>query len=230
MVDNLGGISWDEIKQKGFARYTGLGSQYLNLGNATDIEPQQTITANTWHTVKKQPWPTLTRRIQFYIDHPFFLEQGEQLPMHKESPAIGGTYPLRMTGGHTRWSIHASWRDDANLLRLQRGEPEIHIGAVDAAQRGIGDGDRVRVFNDVGDFETMAKVIPGLRPGQVLIHHAWEPFQYAGRRSYATVTASPINPLQLAGGYFHLQPLPNAATPGPSDRDTRVEIERVVSA
>ena len=230
MVDNLGGISWDEIKQKGFARYTGLGSQYLNLGNATDIEPQQTITANTWHTVKKQPWPTLTRRIQFYIDHPFFLEQGEQLPMHKDSPPIGGAYPLRMTGGHTRWSIHASWRDDANLLRLQRGEPEIHIGAVDAAQRGIGDGDRVRVFNDVGDFETMAKVIPGLRPGQVLIHHAWEPFQYAGRRSYATVTASPINPLQLAGGYFHLQPLPNAATPGPSDRDTRVEIERVVSA
>jgi hypothetical protein len=31
----------------------------------------------------------------------------------------------------------------------------------------------------------------------------------------------------LAGGYFHLQPLPEANTPGPTDRDTRVEVERI---
>ncbi|MBK7251082.1 MAG: molybdopterin-dependent oxidoreductase [Gammaproteobacteria bacterium] len=230
MIDNLGGISWQEIKRKGFARYTGLGTQFLNLGNATDIEAKESITANTWHTGKKQPWPTLTRRIQFYIDHPFFLEQGEQLPVHKDSPTIGGDYPLRLTGAHTRWSIHASWRDESHLLRLQRGEPEIHISKPDAARRGIGDGDRVRVFNDVGSFEIMAKVLPNLRPGQVIVYHAWEPFQFRDGRSYATATASPINPLQLAGGYFHLQPLPFAGTPGPSDRDTRVEVARLAAA
>ncbi|MBV6416032.1 MAG: Dimethylsulfide dehydrogenase subunit alpha [Steroidobacteraceae bacterium] len=230
MVDNLGGISWEEIRKKGYARYTGLGTQFLNLGNATDIKADETITANTWHTEKKQPWPTLTRRIQFYIDHPFFLEQGEQLPSHKDSPAIGGAYPLRMTCAHARWSIHASWRDDKYLLRLQRGEPEIQIGTRDAARRGIVDGDRVRVYNDIGSFKTLAKVVPGLRPGQVLVHHAWEPFQYEDGKSYATVTANPLNPLQLAGGYFHLQPLPNAGTPGPADRDTVVEVERMISA
>ena len=230
MVDTLGDISWQEIKQKGYARYTGLGTQFLNLGNATDIEPDKTITANTWHTEKKQPWPTLTRRLQFYIDHPFFLEQGEELPVHKDSPAIGGDYPLHMTGGHARWSIHASWRDELNLLRLQRGEPAILMGPQDAGRRSIADGDRVRVFNDIGSFETMAKVVPSMRPGQVLMYHAWEPFQFKGGKSYATIEPSPINPLQLAGEYFHLQPLPNAGTPGPSDRDTRVEIERVQAA
>ncbi len=230
MVDNLGDISWQEIKHKGYARYTGLGTQYLNLGNATDIEPDETITANTWHTEKKQPWPTLTRRLQFYNDHPFFLEQGEELPVHKDSPAIGGDYPLHMTGGHARWSIHASWRDEAHLLRLQRGEPVILMGREDAGRRGVADGDRVRVFNDIGSFETMAKVVPSMRPGQVLMYHAWEPFQFKSGKSYATVEPSPINPLQLAGGYFHLQPLPQAGTPGPSDRDTRVEIERVRAA
>ncbi|MCG3170006.1 MAG: Dimethylsulfide dehydrogenase subunit alpha [Pseudomonadales bacterium] len=230
MTTNLGGIGWEELKRKGFARYTALDISLINTANATDIAPDATITANTWHTEKKLPWPTLTRRIQFYIDHPFFMEQGEQLPTHKDSPAIGGDHPLRMTGGHTRWSIHASWRDHPNLLRLQRGEPTIFINSDDALQRGIADGDLVRVFNDIDSFETRATILPGLRPGQLMQHHAWEPFQYRDGKSYAAVTASPINPLQLAGGYFHLQPLPLAATPGPSDRDTRVEIERVERA
>jgi hypothetical protein len=69
------------------------GDQPRN-GHATDIEPDQTITANTWQA-EKQPWPTLTRRIQFYIDHPFFLELGEALPVHKDNPKIGGDYPLK---------------------------------------------------------------------------------------------------------------------------------------
>ena len=47
---NLGGTSWDELKEKGFERYTELGMSMVNLGNATDIEPEETITANTWHT------------------------------------------------------------------------------------------------------------------------------------------------------------------------------------
>ena len=29
---------------------------------------------------KKRPYPTLTGRQQFYIDHPWFLELGEELP------------------------------------------------------------------------------------------------------------------------------------------------------
>jgi hypothetical protein len=33
---------------------------------------------------------------------------------------------------------------------------------------------------------------------------------------------SPINPIQLAGGYFHFQPTPLMGQPGPADRDTGV--------
>ena len=74
--------------------------------------------ANSWHVQKKIPWPTLTRRLQFYIDHPFYQELGEVLPVHKDLPPIGGNYPLRMTSGHNRWSIHAAWRDQKALLQL----------------------------------------------------------------------------------------------------------------
>lgn len=225
---NLNGINWQQLKEKGFERVTGLGMSFINLGNATDIKPNETITANTWHTEKKMPWPTLTRRIQFYIDHPFYLEQGEELPTHKDSPPIGGNYPLMLNGAHARWSIHAAWRDNPTLLRIGgRGEPTVWIGAHDAATRGISDNDRVRVFNDIGSYETLAKVVPSLRPGQVIVYHAWEPYQFKDRKSYSVLTPSPLNPLSLAGGYTHLQPVPEANTPGPTDRDTRVDIEKI---
>jgi len=226
LADNLDGIGWKELSEKGFHRYSDLSSGYMNMGNAGDLEADETFTANTWHTEKKHPWPTLTRRMQFYIDHDLYLELGEELPVHKDNPPIGGDHPLQLTSGHTRWSIHAAWRDDVHLLRLQRGEPALSIGLEDAAARGIRDGDPVRMFNDVSSCVLQAKVSAAVRPGQVIVYHAWEPFQFEAHRSQQALTPSPINPIQLAGGYFHLQPRMAVGTPGPSDRGTRVELQR----
>ncbi len=227
ITSNLGGVSWDELKEKGYARHTSLGRHPIAITNATDIEPDETITANTWHTNKKLPWPTLTRRMQFFIDHEFYLELGEQLPTHKAPPAIGGDYPLQMTGGHTRWSIHSAWRDHKLMLELQRGEPAIFVNQADASERGIADGDRVRVENDLGDFEIVAKVSAAVQPGQVIVYHAWEPFQFAGQKSHQSVTATPFNPIQMAGGYYHLQQFMTVGQPGMNDRGTRVEMSKL---
>ncbi len=229
LADNLDGVSWEELKEKGFHRYSDLGSGYMNMGSASDLQPDETFTANTWHTEKKHPWPTLTHRMQFYIDHDLYFELGEELPVHKDNPPIGGDYPLQLTGGHTRWSIHAAWRDEANMLRLQRGEPVLTLGMEDAATRQVRDGDRLRVFNDISSFEAQAKISPSVRPGQVIIYHAWEPFQFADHSSQHVLTPNPINPIQLAGGYSHLQPRMAVGTPGPSDRGTRVEVEKITT-
>ncbi len=226
---NLGGTSWRELKEKGFARFTSLGMSPVNIGNATDINEGETITANTWHTRDKYPWPTLTRRMQFYIDHERYFELGEELPVHKDNPAVGGDYPLKMTGGHTRWSIHSAWRDNAELLRLQRGGPVVYMSIDDATRRGVDDGDRVRAFNDIGEFELEAKVSASVRPGQAVVYHAWEPFQFPGGKSHQSAIPSPINPIQLAGGYTHLQPMMIMGEPGLNDRGTRIEIEKITS-
>jgi hypothetical protein len=61
----------------------------------------------------------------------------------------------------------------------------------------------------------------------VIIDHAWEPFQFRNRLSQQSITPSPINPIQLAGGYFHLQPRLAVGTPGTNDRGTRVEVRRL---
>jgi DMSO reductase family type II enzyme molybdopterin subunit len=227
MTTNLGGVTWEELEEKGYARYTGLGMTPSQMGHGTDIEPDKTITANSWQVQQKQPWPTLTRRMQFYIDHEYFFELGEELPIHKDNPKLGGDYPLKMTGGHARHSIHASWRDHGSLLNLQRGEPVIIIGTDTAEERGIGDGDTVRVFNDLGSFEIHAKISSSVRPEQVIVYHAWEPSQFKNGKSHQSLIPSPMNPIHLAGGYFQLQPTLLMGQPGCPDRGTRVELERV---
>jgi DMSO reductase family type II enzyme molybdopterin subunit len=224
---NVGGVSWQELKEKGFSRFSGIGKEPFNFGQASDVPPHETITPYTWHTEKKEPWPTLSGRVQFYIDHDWYLDFGEQLPVHKPPPKAGGDYPLTMTGGHTRWSIHALQRTDPLLLRLQRGEPCMWIGVEDARARGIGDGDRIEVRNDVGSFITHAKMSPAVRPGQVIMYHAWENYQFEGGMGCRNVQASPLKPLELVGDYPYLKPIPAMRQPGQNSRDTRVDIRKL---
>ena len=37
---------------------------------------------------------------------------------------------------------------------------------------------------------------------------------------------SPINPVELSGGQFHLRPMTICMQPGQFDRDTRIEVEK----
>jgi anaerobic selenocysteine-containing dehydrogenase len=103
----------------------------------------------------------------------------------------------------------------------------MYVNVDDAGRRGISDGEKVRVYNDLGDFEIHTMVSPALKPGQVVVYHAWEQFQFKDGKSYQALTPSPLNPVQLAGGYFHLQPMVMSQSPGCTDRGTRVDIERI---
>lgn len=227
LATNLEGVEWEALKKKGYARHTAIGESAASIGNATDIRPNETVSPFTWHVEKKMVYPTLTRRIQFYIDHDLYLELGEELPVHKDPPKAGGNHPLTLGGGHTRWSIHASWRDDSLMLRQQRGQPVMYMSVADAASRKIADGDEVEVKNDIDSFRIHAKVMPGLRPGQVIVYHAWENHQFKNKKGFQNLIPSPINPVELAGGQFHLRPMLICMQPGQSDRDTRVEVVKV---
>ncbi len=227
---NLDVTSFDDAAQRGWAGVTGVGRGLMNATSATDWQPGETITPYLWHTRDKRPWPTLSGRVQFYIDHDWYLELGEALPTFKEPPMAGGDYPLQMTGGHTRWSIHALQRADPWLLRLQRGEPALYVSVEDARARGLADWERVEVRNDVGRFVVRVKPSPAIRPGQVVLYHAWEDYQFEGGIGHRNVIATPINPLGLVGGYPYLDPIFGMRQPGMSDRDTRVEIRRLAGA
>ncbi|MBK7252279.1 MAG: molybdopterin-dependent oxidoreductase [Gammaproteobacteria bacterium] len=222
---NLGGVSWEEISQRSYAPVTSLGKGIND--SATDWTGDATVTPYLWHTRDKQPWPTLSARVQFYIDHPWYLELGEELPAFKEPPKAGGDYPLMLNSGHARWSIHSLHQTDPLMLRLQRGEPCLYMSVEDARSRGIADWDRVEVFNDVGRFRVRVKISPAMRPGMLMLYHAWEDYQHEGGVGHRVVMASPVNPVELAGGQPYMSATAAMHQPGMSDRDTRVEVQRL---
>jgi len=227
LSSNLEGVEWKDLKKKGWARFGSVGKSIASIGTAADIKPDDTITPLTYHVNDKKPYPTLSRRIQFYLDQELYVEMDEQLPTHKEPPMSGGNHPLILSGGHTRWSIHSAWRDDKLMLQLQRGEPTMWMSVEDAQTRGISDGDRVKVFNDLDDFEILAKVAAAVRPGEVIVYHAWENYQFKNQKGFQNLIASPLNPVELAGGQFHMRPMTICMQPSHTDRDTRVDVERV---
>ncbi|MCZ7528491.1 MAG: hypothetical protein M5U14_20235 [Acidimicrobiia bacterium] len=172
------------------------------------------------------PYPTLTGRAQFHIDHPWFLEADEGLPRHKDSPRAGGDLPLVVTGGHPRWSIHANNTTNRLLLETTRGHPVLQLHPADAAARGISDDDLVRVFNEVGEYRVPAKVSPGVRPGQVILYASWEPYLFPGWRDGTWVEPGMVKGLHFAGGYGHLGYAVLQWQPQQSDRVFRVDVER----
>ncbi|MBI5290172.1 MAG: molybdopterin-dependent oxidoreductase [Chloroflexi bacterium] len=214
------------FRKKGIVRFTHVGIDAVGMNMATDIEPNKTLNPLQWHVRDKIPYPTYARRIQFYIDHEWFLEAGEALPTHKPTPKMGGDFPLTMTSGHQRWSIHSMWVINRVLSRTHRGHPTLNMNPEDMKARGIADNDVVKVRNDFSSFDVRVKSSPSSRPGQVVIYHAWEPFQFPGGKSYDVAIPGLIKWLHLAGGYGHLRYYRWNWVPQQVDRGVSVEVEK----
>jgi anaerobic selenocysteine-containing dehydrogenase len=222
-----GGVGLEESLKVGAVRVTKPGRFTPLHATCTDYRPDDTYTPHRWFVDDKIAWPTFTGRQQFYIDHPWYAEAGEVLPVHKESPAADQGLPLRLTGGHTRWSVHAIWRDHDLMLRLQRGEPVCFLSPVDAAAREIRDNDRVRIRNRSGSFELLAKVTAAVQPGSVIVYHAWEPYQFRGWHGSQEPVEAPWKALHMAGGYGQIHYRMYYAAPSHTPRGAAIEVERV---
>jgi len=179
----------------------------------------------------KKPYHTLTGRQQFYIDHDWFLQEGEALPTYRAPLTVKG-YPLQFLQGHARHGIHSTWRDDPLLVSLQRGEPDIYVNPDDAGQRGVADGDIIKVFNSFGSFVAMAHVSAGIQPGMTFMYHGWDPMMFRGRQNFGAVisTAGLIKPTSVVGGHGHLNYRPLVYEPNATFQDLTCDFEIYVDA
>ena len=57
---------------------------------------------------------------------------------------------------HARWSVHSTYKTSPLLQRLQRGRPYVMIHPGVAKERGIADGDLVKMSNDLAEVVVMA--------------------------------------------------------------------------
>ncbi len=226
--DIVGNVSIDQALELGAVPVVKEGTFTLVNQACSSFEPGDTFTPYRWFREDKLRWPTLSGRMQFLIDHPWFLEGGESLPVHKDSPGMRSGKPLRLTSGHTRWSIHAISRDQKMLLHLQRGGPSAWMHPADMASRGLVDHDRIRVFNEHGAFEARVRPAARMQPGMIQIYHAWEPYQFKNWQGQQAPVAAPWKPLHLAGGYAQLHYRMYYGSPGHNPRGVGVEVEKVV--
>jgi anaerobic selenocysteine-containing dehydrogenase len=226
------GTSLEKLREKGFVPITSLRGNSKHptltaLNQASDLDADEPYVSLRWHTEDMLPYPTLTRRAQFYIDHEWFLEGGEELPVHKDNPKMGGDYPFEMTSGHNRWSIHSMNITNELMLETHRGKPHMVINDEDAERKGIRDDEEVRVFNDVGSFNVPVKIGPWVRPGQVIVYNGWDPYQFRGWKGPMDTEPGMVKWLHLAGGYGHLNYWPIQWQPTFFDRAVRVEYEKI---
>lgn len=220
------GASLDDIRKKGFYRWQGLGISARCIAQATEPSNTETFVPFRNHVEKHEPYPTLSRRAQFLIEHEWFIAADEHLPRHKDQPTMGGDYPFQITSGHNRWSIHSLNNANELMLNTHRGTPHLVMNSKDAAALGIQDNDTVRLWNDQGEFRVPVLLSPSARPGQVVMYNGWDPYQFPNWAGPNDVEPGMFKWLHLAGGYGHLRYWATEWQPCPVMRGTRVAIEK----
>jgi DMSO reductase family type II enzyme molybdopterin subunit len=222
------GTTLRTLRDKGVVRFTNWGQLGHGQSQASTIKPDEVHNPLRWHTEDKIPYDTLVRRAQYYIDHEWFLEAGEELPTHKEPPNQGGAQRrFLMTSGHNRWSIHSMNMTNNVILNTHRGEPFVFLNDEDATGLGIENGERVKLVNNVGDCLVQAKISPSVRPGQVILYNGFEPYMHENWYSQADLEPGHVKHLGFASGYGHLKYRLFSWQPIPADRAVRVDLEKV---
>ncbi len=115
---------------------------------------------------------TPSGKIELYKEE--LVPHGAELPAYHEpieaSPfnPVARRYPLTLLFSHSKHRIHSTF---ANMPMIKKIEPEpiLEIHPVDAAARGIGDGDVVRVSNDRGTVTLTCRLNAGVRPGVLVL-------------------------------------------------------------
>jgi len=89
----------------------------------------------------------------------------DHVPNH-EAAHSSSAYPLAMISPPARNFLNSSFVN-VKSLRDSEGEPLLEMHPLDAAARGIANGDVVRVFNDRGNYQCRARISARARPGVV---------------------------------------------------------------
>ena len=152
-------------------------------GIAYEIVPRK---YENYETAFKRKSPAISRapflpQGKVAIYNTSFEEAGyNPLPEWRDPPeSITGTpeltkkYPLILSDYHTSNVYTASWQRNVPYLREIQPYPALHIHPDTASDRGIKNGDWVRVESPHGWMKVKAELYPGIRPDTVMMLHGW---------------------------------------------------------
>ncbi|OED42985.1 dimethyl sulfoxide reductase subunit A [Endozoicomonas sp. (ex Bugula neritina AB1)] len=109
-------------------------------------------------------------------------------------------YPLQLTGFHTKGRTHSTYH---NVARLREAVIDgVWMNPMDAGNRNISNGDRVRIWNDRGEVHVLAKVTPRIMPGVTALGEgAWRKLDRKGIDKGGCInTLTRLKPTPLSKG------------------------------
>jgi anaerobic dimethyl sulfoxide reductase subunit A len=163
---NPGFPSYEEFKEKGIYRW-----EY----DEPSIAFKEQI-----ENPENNPFPTPSGKIEIFSKALWDKNNLREIPaVPKYVSAWEGPedqlkekYPLQCIGHHTKRRVHSIFD---NMNWMEEVEPHaVWINTLDAEERGVKDGELVKVFNDRGTIIIPVKVTPKIMPGVVSIPQgAW---------------------------------------------------------
>ncbi|SCZ35265.1 MULTISPECIES: molybdopterin-containing oxidoreductase family protein [Burkholderia] len=220
---------------RGIARSMGLDEPALYH---SDEEVAQTALRwddptldSDWNTLKHAGWVKLKLADAPFADGGFRTPSGkcefhsarleqmgldpvpDYLPPYESaeaSPELAARYPLAMISPPARHFLNSTFVN-VESLRNTEGEPHLDIHPADAESRGIGDGDMVRIFNDRGSMQAVARVTDRARAGLVVGLSIWWKKLSADGRNANEVTSQALTDLGNSATFY----------------DCLVEVERI---
>ena len=113
------------------------------------------------------------------------------------NPGLARRFPLAFISPPAHHFLNSTFSAQPVFVRRE-SEPSVTIHPQDADQRGIRDGQPVRVFNERGAFQATARVSTAARPGAVVGLSIWWSKMCPGGRNANAVTGQELT--DLGGG------------------------------
>jgi anaerobic selenocysteine-containing dehydrogenase len=162
----LNGASWDSLKRAGWQR----------------LEVPQRFAP-----FAQGGFRTPSGKCEFYSE--WLAKQGiDPLPFYNPPAEAGDKYPLSFLSPPARNFLNSSFANMRRFRDLER-EPRLEMHRADAAERGIVDGDMVRVFNERGSYRLRARVNGRPRRGVVVAPSVWWKKHSPDRRNANNLTS-----------------------------------------
>jgi len=119
---------------------------------------------------------TPSRKIELFSEEANQKWGVNTLPSYEKavevSPSLNTDYPLVLMSPNTKNRIHSQF-GNLNIIKMISGEPVLTINSIDAKERGIKNGDKVKVFNSRGELVIKSKLTFSVRKGCVVIPNGW---------------------------------------------------------